>query len=203
MLSPPTAIPSGSTPTTSLDGLLPVAAVLRLPELLAGRPEEVGSEEPAPEPMDKEAPAPVDVLVKVVDSGAAEAAPPGVGTEAVGEVTEPPPTGVVTEAVGGVTEPPPTGVVTEAVGGVTEPPPTGVVTEAVGGVTEPPPTGVVTEPVGGVTVGLAAVGLAVQLAGLVMRLVSNVTAPFRARARPGMMSAPVVRLMLVRASRFP
>ena len=155
MLSPPTAIPSGSTPTTSLDGLVPVAAVLRLPELLAGRPEEVGSEEPAPEPMDKEAPAPVDGLVKVVDSGAAEAAPPGVGTEAVGGVTEPPPTGVVTEAVGGV------------------------------------------------TVGLAAVGLAVQLAGLVMRLVSNVTAPFRARARPGRMFAPVVRLMLVRASRFP
>jgi hypothetical protein len=48
-----------------------------------------------------------------------------------------------------------------------------------------------------------AVGLAVQLAGLVMRLVSNVTAPYRARARPGRMFAPVVRLMLVSASRFP
>jgi hypothetical protein len=57
--------------------------------------------------------------------------------------------------------------------------------------------------VGLAAVGLAAVELAVQLAGLIMRLLSNVTVPFRARARPGMMSAPVVRLMLVRASRFP
>ncbi len=57
--------------------------------------------------------------------------------------------------------------------------------------------------VGLAAVGLAAVELAVQLAGLIMRLLSNVTGPFRARARPGMMTAPVVRLMLVRASRFP
>jgi hypothetical protein len=42
-----------------------------------------------------------------------------------------------------------------------------------------------------------------QLEGLVMRLVSNVTAPFRASARPGRIFARVVRVMLVRARMFP
>lgn len=39
--------------------------------------------------------------------------------------------------------------------------------------------------------------------GEVIWLVSNVTAPFRARARPVRMLAPVVTVMLVSASRLP